>query len=343
MFDELLLRAYGLIVKTTVVPQQPGVSSRVFFVKLTDGRRLVVKESNWHANFARDPSAVLEKVYSLAAVIQSSGVPLQAAIKNKNGQFVTKDADRLLVVLDYIEGRTFSGRLEEFAAAGGALGKWHRAGQKVGNVGDIPVDKPYEESRQLYLKDFRSQILAEHHCQLPEVCEMLRRHIDLLDQRLGEIDRTFKSNSPRTVSILHNDFNKENGLYRNDGSFVVFLDVDQLSGGPVVWDLGNTISSLLDSMPKKTSQKNYRLAVEYFLLTYHREFPLLSAEYLLILVAALRWDTMRILRSLRRHHFENNKLPALTRKIKDCLLDRLEKNPQRLSFITLEWLERLLT
>ena len=342
MIPELLKHVYGLVVAHSVTPEQPGVSSRVVIVELDDGRKLVIKESAWYDGFSVDPSAVLEQVYTLAATLKARGVLLQTAIPNKHGNFVTDQKGKHLVVLKYLEGKTFSGDLREFAAAGRAMGQWHKAGRGVGSTTPIPVEKPYEESRALYLHNFRGKLLSEHVCALPEVCQLVRDKIDLLDKQMIMIDSVFAANPPQTITLLHNDFNSENGLYHSDGSFATFLDVDQLSRGSAVWDLGNTLLSLLSSVFPADDENGHQKATYYFLRAYHQELPLASAEYQLIPAAAIRWDVMRILRSLRRHHLENNRLPALTQKIKDRLLDRLEKTPQLLDFLTAEWLQSVL-
>jgi hypothetical protein len=76
-------------------------------------------------------------------------------------------------------------------------------------------------------------------------------------------------------------------------------------------------------------------------MAYHKEFPLPLSEYKLAALASIRWDVMRILRSLRRHHYENNCLPDLLPKIKGRLIARIVAIPEILSFINDEWLEKL--
>jgi Ser/Thr protein kinase RdoA (MazF antagonist) len=203
------------------------------------------------------------------------------------------------------------------------------------------VQLPYEESRGLYLSGLRETLLAAHDCSFPEVCAAFRDAVGLLDAAMERVDAAFAAAQP-TVGIVHNDFHTNNGLYLADGSFSGFLDMDQVGVGPLVWDIGNTIFSFASNALGSAAPERLPELTAAFLAGYHRENPLAVEDYLLIVPAGLRWDLMRILRSLRRHRFENDRFPGNIKKIKDRLIERVSRFPEILGFIDRGWLGSVL-
>jgi Ser/Thr protein kinase RdoA (MazF antagonist) len=146
-----------------------------------------------------------------------------------------------------------------------------------------------------------------------------------------------------TVGVVHNDFHVNNGLYLEDGSFSGFLDMDQAGVGPLVWDVGNSIFSFASNALGSVGPERLPELVAAFLSGYGRERRLSVEEYLLIVPAGLRWDLMRILRSLRRHRFENDRFPGNIRKIKDRLIERVRRFPEILGFVDDAWIAAVMS
>src|SRR3989344_2534305 len=127
-------------------------------------------------------------------------MPIQRALKRNNGKYVTNWGGKLMVVLNFLNGEPFSGRREEFSSAGGALAKFHKIGKQyvsnnpseIQNIKKlIPVEKPYKESRELYLNGFRERLLSEHECKHSEVCKVVKDSISLIDETIKSIDGDF--------------------------------------------------------------------------------------------------------------------------------------------------------
>lgn len=323
-------------------------SSAVYLVESGAGK-FVLKGSFWYQGFAKDPKAALEFVYQTAEMMQKSGASLQGARRGLSGDFVFELGGLPTVLLDYKEGLPFNGSDKHFTSAGAALANFHKTGVKLlkSNSGlaeeiqsRVPVEKPYEESRVLYLNGFRGSLTdAAHQCGHQSVCAAVRREIDLIDQTAAFVDTAFSKAEVITVGILHNDFNYVNGLYSSSGDFVAFLDVDQLGVGPLVLDIGNTLASFATRLFKEgKTVADFERSVRIFLSAYHQTSPLPLRGYELILAATEQWDLMRIWRTLRRHHFENDRLSELMEKITDRLLLRLRQAPRWFSFLTPDWI-----
>ncbi|MDO8510187.1 MAG: phosphotransferase [bacterium] len=328
-----------------------GAQSSSVYLCDTKGRgQLVLKQSQWYKGFAKNPEEVLETVYTIADLIAAEGVPLQRAIKKENGKYVTTVEESQWALLEYKMGHPFQGEKKEFEEAGKALALFHHAGLKlakknadlINKAATIPVEKPYEESRDLYFSVLRDQLLTEHSCSSPDVCRVIRQDIRYIDEAISYIDAKLGSGAKLTVGILHNDFNYANGLYDDTGGFVSFLDVDQLGVGPFVFDIANAIASFATGYIKDHGREALKHSTGRFIASYHAHNPLAFAEYERILAATQRWDVMRILRTLRRHHYENDRLPALMPKITNRFLPRLKEAPALFSFVTPEWIREAL-
>lgn len=326
-------------------------SSKVFIIETDSKLKLIFKASLWYQGFAKEPLAALETAYQVAELLGERGLSVQTAYKNNHGAYVSTWEGLPWVLLSFISGSKFSGREEEFVAAGRALGEFHKIGsaclkdfpdlaQRITSM--IPVEKPYEESRDLYCEgNLREIILSEHVCGQKLVCDRLASKITVLDGAIDFIDDEFGQSVELTKSILHNDFNYANGLYVSSGSFAGFIDADQLGSGPCVLDLGNTLASFATEFLKTGTQDDFEKRTGKFLVAYHSVWPLVADEYLLILAATQKWDAMRILRIMRRHHFESDRLSSMLPKISERFLPRLENSPRIFNFITKTWLSKI--
>lgn len=339
---EFVSHAFGLTRPRAASLGGKTESSALWKIEVREGI-FVLKGSSWYAGFAKHPEHALERVYSVAARLAERGVPLQSARRTLQGGSVVKWNGLPAVLLEYREGLPFDGSDAQFASAGAALADFHRTGAGLLKdekglreriIVEVPVEKPYEESRALYLRGgFRAKLLALHACAEQATCDAVRAAIPLLDKTIAFIDASFEKAGILTESILHNDFSHANGLYRADGTFAAFLDVDQLGVGPCVFDIGNTLASFATEFLKKGTQKELEKRVNTFLTAYRAGFPLPEQEYVLVLAATEQWDVMRILRTLRRHHFENNRLPDLMPKITKRFLPRIASAPEWFGFL----------
>jgi Ser/Thr protein kinase RdoA (MazF antagonist) len=326
-------------------------SSKLYFAKTKSGP-ILVKKSLWY-EFAEDGGKQsLEKVYVISELLRKSGLPLIKAFSNNDGNLISQIDSIPAVVLEYVSGLNCSFSDREFSSSGSALGKFHKEGknylrnhskeeEKIREI--VPVEKPYEESREIYFNCLRKDMRALHQCNLPEVCRVVRENILNIDEIIKFIDSSGINNKSRISGILHNDFNTDNCFYNKEGNLIAILDIDQLGIGPLVWDIGNTLASFGWKMASQYPKLNFETKTKLFLQAYHKEFPLPLSEYLFVLAAAQRWDIMRILRSLRRHYYENNRLPGLLPKIKGYLIPRILYSPKMFSFLTAEWLKRNLS
>ncbi len=353
--ENILLEQYGL----EIVPASLGrftektAASKVYKCEVKNEGPVVIKRSFWYD--ATNPEAfavavrAYEKAYELSEVLRERGVALAKTFKNKTGVYVTRVGNDAVILSAFAPGAHFSSRDEEFAAAGAALGAFHRAGvEYLKNHPEeydaisaaIPVEKPYEDSRPFYDRTLKVELVADHGiCEAREVCGAIRDQIGEIDKAIEHIDASGVTSSECSSGILHNDFHTNNALFLPDGRLSIFLDIDQIGVGPHIWDVGNTLFSYGSNFLAKHTVPEFVPRVAAFLRAYHREFPLPIAEYKLILAAGMRWDVMRILRSIRRHHYESNRLPALIPKIKDRLIPRLIEMPKVFEFMNDEWLK----
>jgi len=331
-------------------------SSKVYRCGLLGAGFVVVKKSFWMD--AADEASVnkaklaLEKVYGVSEALRKAGVRLPEAFFNKKKEFVTVTGKDRFVVLEYVSGGHFSSRDAEFVSGGAALGVFHKEGMNFlkNNPGErkeipekIPVEKPYEETRVFYDKFLRSDFLKDHACNAEEVCGYVRENIEILDKTIKFIDGSGVAEADKlSQGLVHNDFNINNALFKDDGSFAIFLDADQLGIAPHIWDVGNTVTSYASNFVGRADEKDFPRHAADFLRAHHKEFPLPLKAYELILAATQRWDVMRILRSLWRHHHDNDRLPGLLPKIKERLIPRIKDAPRVLAFITTKWIEETL-
>ncbi|MBI2627899.1 MAG: phosphotransferase [Candidatus Niyogibacteria bacterium] len=322
-------------------------SSRVYCITFRNGWRAVLKQSFWYSG--KGAIEAIEKAQEVSQALRLQGVPLPMAYLTLKGKYTAGYNGDQITLLEYIEGEYFTADDRQFIEAGRALAVFHREGEaflrkypieRAMIAEKIPVEKPYEESRVIYDK-LRRDFLTEHQCSVPDVCAAVRDHIHIFDQTIKMLDGSGISNRKLSSGIVHNDFNVKNCFFKKDGAFSCFIDTDQLGVAPFVWDVGNTLLSFLSSISSTSrSNVNYEHSAELFLAAYHREHPLPLNEYLLIIAAAVRWNMMRILRSLRRHHYENDRLVNLLPKIKSRLIARIIQTPQIFSFLDENWLRK---
>ena len=316
-------------------------TSAVYKCPLEDGGAVVVKHSSFVTN-----STALKKAYAISEELRNRGARLPRAYRTTNGSFIAQTTMGSVAVLAFADGKHFSSHEEEFASAGRALGEFHAAGaryladhqdERLEISSAIPVEKPYEESRAMY-SEIRAAFIDSHPCSVPEVCDFVREHIGVLDETAKFVDQSGVNSSALSSGILHNDFHTNNALYSEDGKLTAFLDIDQIGVGPHVWDIGNTLASFASNYINRGVIDGFDDKARLFLRDYHQAFPLQLGEYRQILAATQRWDLMRIMRSLRRHHHENNRLSELLPKIKDRLIPRIAAVPKIFSFLTSDWI-----
>ena len=332
----LLETEYGVSVRD-VEELNGATSAHVFVVTLADGTRRIAKTSLWYG-FTDDPKAVLEKVYAVAEKLGAEGVALQTAQRKVGGDFVAELDGLPLVLLRYVDGVAFTGRPEEFAAAGDALGRFHAAGARIlasepGEAADIrarvPLEKPYEESRAVYVQ-IKERIMLPVQGEPPEVA-VARDALPQMEELMQFVDVSFKR--PLTETILHGDFGAPNGLYEDDGRFAGFIDIDQLGVGPSITDIAISLGSLATAYMKTHTLEEFHAMAVVFLRAYHLVHPLPADEYGLLLAANQRWDVMRILRILRRHFEGSGAFENPLKKMATRFIPRLAKAPDIFAFV----------
>jgi Ser/Thr protein kinase RdoA (MazF antagonist) len=315
-----------------------------FLVSLEDGRKILVKQSHWY-DFTSRPERILEKVHALGNEIKKHFPRLQAAYPSLSGRFCLLQDGLPTLVLPYFVGSDFAGTERDLAAAGRALASFHLAGleflkRKAGEYENIrkmiPVEKPYEESVIIYKDYFRRILAKSHDCAEKSICDSIRQHLPLIDNTIDFVEEYFSAAGRWTHGIIHTDFNFGNVIYGEDGEAFV-LDIDLLNVGLLGEDIGTALVSFLLALKKKGRSDLSDIALT-FLRAYHRVNPLSAADYLLILPSIQKNTIARILRIMRRHHFENNRLPEMMKKIPDRFLKRLIDSPREFSFLTEDWL-----
>lgn len=351
--SQILQKFYGFNVLKQSVGRflEKTVSSKVYRCKTKEAGVLVVKESFWYTDtdlkLQEQSVRAVEYAYFISEVLRKRGVLLPKIFSNKQGNFVTVMEKNKVTVLEYLRGNHFSFQDKEFISSGAALGIFHRKGaeylkenpkekRKIARL--IPVEKPYEDSRKMYYKFLRKKLLSRHNCSVPEVCKKVRENLKAIDETIKFIDSSGVSRASLSSGVIHNDFHINNALFQNK-KFIGFIDIDQVGIGPYVWDVGNTLGSFAARFLLENDLKNFESKVRLFLAAYHHEFPLPPDEYRLCLAATQRWDIMRILRSLRRHHYENDRLSGLLPKIKSRFIPRIIAMPEVLGFMTANWLK----
>ena len=343
---EILKLHYGFDVQDERVERfaEKTASSRVYRCGLADGRLVVVKKSFWYDTKTLEDfeKAVrsLEKAYAVSEALRARGVPLPTTLSTLKGTYVTVQASDLFVVSEYVEGKHHASRSGEFSAGGAALALFHKRGSEYLNEhpeewtaipGEITVEKPYEDSREIYFSKLRPDLLKPHACDAKEVCDAVRANIEVIDNAIEFVDGSGINDQALSRGIAHNDFHINNALFNDDGSLAIFLDIDQLGIAPYVWDIGNTLASYASNYLSKNEEGKFPKKAASFLMAYHKVFPLSLKEYELCLAATQRWDVMRVLRSMRRHHYENNRLPHLFPKITDPFIFSVDSNPRNAS------------
>jgi len=353
--ENILVQNYGWEIEPGTLARflEKTASSRVYQIKIKGLGLKVIKDSFWYGGQSEEEKrkslAALEKAYKISEALRKKGVALPEVFLNKQGKFITQFESSYFTALDFLTGEHFSSRDEEFTASGAVLAFFHKKGAEylLENPAEketieklIPAEKPYEESRQMYENFLREDLLKPHQCGFPEVCRSFRENIEAIDETIKFIDSSGVLSPDLSNGILYNDFHTNNALFTPDGSFSGFLDIDQIGVGPFVWDLGNTLASFASNFLTRTPGADFEPKARFFLKAYHREFSLPLKEYELCLAATQRWDVMRILRTLRRHRYENNRLPELLPKVSDRLIPRIIAAPKVFSFITEDWLKR---
>lgn len=323
------------------------ISSSLYFVDFEDGTKAVLKGSLWYKGFAEDPAHVLESVYTVADALKRREIPLQGAIRLPLGRFTFTAEGLQYALLDYVSGHAFSGSEAELRAAGNALGRFHKEGSIVMQddavktaAHAIPFEMPYEESLAAYRSSLRAQIVTGHDCQEQDTCTALRNRLEEIDREIAYVESAFAHITP-VQTLLHNDFHASNGLYTEEGTFAGFLDIDQLGYGEAISDFGNTLVSLVGSLPSETTSEQLQQRVTEFIRAYHRIHPLSLAEYAAAPAAGMRWNLLRILRSTRRHYNESNRFPELHRK-SPMRIDKFTTIKTTFAFMTPEWIQHVL-
>ena len=351
--SQILKNFYGFKALTRTIKRflEKTASSKVYKCKVEKLGSLVVKKSFWYTDTnlklkERSVRAV-EKAYFISEALRKRGVLLPRTFTNKQGNFVTATGENKITLLEYLRGNHFSFQDKEFVSSGTALGIFHRKGaeylrenprERKEIIRLIPVEKPYEDSRKIYYKFLRRDLLNNHNCSNPEICKAVRENIKAIDKTIKFIDSSGISDTSLASGIIHNDFHINNALFQNK-KFIGFIDIDQISIGPYIWDVGNTLGSFAAWFLLNNDIRGFESKARKFLIAYHREFSLPLDEYKLCLAATQRWDVMRILRTLRRHHYENDRLPGLLPKIKSRLIPRIIAMPKVLEFMTTNWLK----
>lgn len=342
--QSLLTHTYGLkpIRVNPLAAESP--SSKVYVVDLEDGRRVVAKQSLWYLGHATEPANVLERVYATASMLKEKGVPVCTAYKTIAGGYSTLHDGTPWVVLEYIEGEPFDGRDIEWENVGNALGVFHRAGLDIlkehpeaeeSILREIPVEKSYEETRVMYTKLHTHIMKFRSDTPLPLL--HLQERITVVDAAIAYID-THLCPQTLTRGILHNDVNVVNSHFRSNGVLSGFIDVDQITVHPLIYDVANTISAFATDFLKNHTQQVFEDTVRTFLVAYQTRVHLPRVEFESVLAASLRWDVMRILRITRRHIDGNHPFPNPTEKITKRFLPRIETSPQIFSFLTKDWI-----
>ena len=323
-------------------------ASKVYLLESDNNEKLVIKRSFWYEN-ANNTSGAFEKAHEISEAWRVRSVKVPKVYKNKQNKFFTKKDKDNIVVLEFVAGEHFRACDAEFKSAGKELGILHRIGLELlesdsslykGIEKEIPFEKPYEESRSMYGEGLRDKLLSDHKCEAPEVCQMFRNNIDDIDNVIKFLDESDINNDSLKRGILHNDLHTNNVLFDEEGDLTTILDIDQVGVGPFIWDVGNTLTSFVSNYLKEGSEEEVKEKTRLFLQSYHDENPLLLKEYEFILAATQRWDMLRIFRSLRRHHYENNRLPGLLPKIKERLIPRIKAIPEIFAFINSDWLRK---
>lgn len=311
-------------------------TSAVYRCSVPGKEPVVVKRIGWTGDLG-----AIRRAADVGAWLRALGVALPKILKTLDGDTVAKDGDATYQALEHLPGEHFSCRIEEWASAGSALGKLHAAGAALlrdrpslaeAISRDIPVQMPYEESRAMYLSGLRETFLEDHDCAFPKVCAAFRDALPNLEAAMDSVDSAFAGKTLPS-GIVHNDFHTNNGLFLEDGSFSGFLDLDQIGVGLLVWDIGNTLFSFASNAVARGEESRVREFTEAFLEAYGKERPLESGERELIVAAGVRWDLLRIFRSLRRHRFEGDRFPGNIRKIEERLIPRVRKAPEMFGFL----------
>lgn len=340
---------YGLETTTVEKFDERTASSNVYLATLASGEQLVVKYSFWFENSnGNDVSAdVLELAYEVSEALRAEGVVLPEVYKNNHGQYITVSERSIVTVLEYLEGTHFSPSLESFYSAGKGLGTFNKAGVKVLEDEALEtrakelliVEMPYHESRALYEDGLREELLAPHDCTFPAVCEVFRNEIDLIDATIKTVDESGVLKEDQSSGLLHFDFHVNNGLFSAKGELTGFLDVDQMIIGPHIWDVGNSLVSFISNAYSNDPNCDIEGFTKAFLQGYHAANPLTKAEYERTLAAGIKFDVLRLLRSLRRHRFESDRFSHLYGKIPTRMIPRFRQLPELFTFFTPEWIE----
>jgi Ser/Thr protein kinase RdoA (MazF antagonist) len=346
-----LNREYGFNLFPETIKKYSGktASSQLYRYQSKRTGLILIKKSFWYDDQATQKSlGALQKAYEVSEVLRSHGLPLPKVFFTKDKRLVSTLDLSPIVVLEYKEGLTLSFTEREFISSATALATFHREGRKYLQehpeekqkiLEAIPIEKPYEESRKIYFDRLRDDLLKTHHCDFSQVCQTVKENIGLIDKTIELIDSSGVTDQSLSSGVLHNDFNTGNCLFGKDGTLLAILDIDQVGIGPYIWDIANTLSSFGWKAREFDLNFDFEEFTKIFIQAYHKEFPLPLSEYELCLAARQRWDVMRILRSLRRHHYENNRLPELLPKIKNRFIPRLILAPELFSFLTKSWLK----
>jgi Ser/Thr protein kinase RdoA (MazF antagonist) len=326
------------------------LTSEVYLGVEEDGKKKVVKFSHWFKNDERNYGvSQLSFFYTVNEILRHRGVFVPQVHKNKLGEYITPSEKGTIIVLEFIEGSHFAPSVISFESAGRSLGVYNHIGTELLNERDDVygklmqygiVEHSYVDSRSLYDNSLRKTLIHEHTCSFPHVCASIREHINVLDKTIERIDSSDVLNLNQPCGLLHFDFHVNNGLFDKGGNLTTILDIDQMTYGPFVWDVGNTLISFMSNALSNNLSWDVEGSTSAFLKGYHEVNQLSAIEYSKILDAALMIDMMRLLRSMRRHHFENDRHSDLYDKISTRIIPRFIELPKAFSFLDKRWIER---
>ena len=279
--------------------------------------------------------------YELSELMRSYGAPLPRwYLSNDGAPFVRKNGV-VSTVRDFVEGTEFTATASEIEHIGEDLARFHQVGRKVlaaepallSRLKTLPLEKPFGESAVVYQQQLKRDLAtrsghsaesASESCQRAEVCDYIRQNLEAIDALFRSTMDFYRHHTGQeVVTVLHFDLRWDNVVMDAHGHVAAYIDWGYVNGqlhGDRMLDVADGLTRFSEVFCKNHPHRRLKEFVETYLEAYNRIEPLSDYDYAALVPSMTRMQLFRMLRIMRRHHYENDRLGEACQKLKDRLI-----------------------
>lgn len=235
---EVLAKEYNLdIVK---IEHEDRGSSNIFYVYEKENKKYVLKEFE-----SRCTEKKILKEAEIISFVKNRGINVPNYIKTKDDRYCTKYNDRIIILMDYIDGyikEPNSGTYEQTIESAELFGKLTKILEDFEVIENIDIEEWCSKSQleKAHIKYAQLiQKLGDNDIEL-KIKSDFEYKIKLLD-RLSTFDFSVLKNL--TMKNCHGDFSIMQFLYKNEKIEAV-LDFERAKYIPVIWEIIRSYTSI---------------------------------------------------------------------------------------------------